>query len=250
MANKYTFDIDAACRYAAAHAHASSQHLCATYVKNAMQAGGLPYIGGFNGSDMDKYCIKYGFQQVGLELDSRKKNPIGAKKGDIMSIHHRSSNGKDYGHTCIFDGYKWISDFKQGNCIPYSPGTWWDVTFWRWTDNPIYSGYDPNIPIISSDGYQGRSASGGDQRQITIQGGGKGNIFENADENAFTIASLKMDTKINDNNKTHTRIYSTNDATIVLDELALPMKPTNNTSTNQPDNIPTTETQNNETVQS
>lgn len=235
MANKYTFDIDAACRYAASHTQPKSIGKCATYVKNAMQAGGLPYVGGYNGSDMDRYCKMYGFKQLNLSLDGNKKNPIGAQKGDIMSVHHYyHGNGPDYGHTCIFDGYKWISDHKQNNCIPYNGG-WWDVTFWRWTDNPQYSGYDPNIPIISADNYQGGNSNAGEPQYRTITGSGKGNIFENADENAFTIASVKTDIKIQDN-KTRTRIYSTNDATIVLDELALPMEQPTDTSTSQEQN--------------
>lgn len=58
--------------------------------------------------------------------------------------------------------------------------------------------------------------------EYTTFTGAGGNIYENAGTNAFTQASFS-DAKIDQNNNTqHTRIYSTNDACIVLDELAIP----------------------------
>ena len=61
-----------------------------------------------------------------------------------------------------------------------------------------------------------------------------GNIFSNDKDNAFGLAGLKDNTLLNNKldeittnssipKYKHTRIYSTNDATIVLDELRLPM---------------------------
>ena len=57
-----------------------------------------------------------------------------------------------------------------------------------------------------------------------------GNIFSNANNNAFALAALKdekssinSDTgKTKDGKQTRTRIYSTNDSTIILDELKIP----------------------------
>ena len=57
--------------------------------------------------------------------------------------------------------------------------------------------------------------------------GSGGNIYENAENNAFSLATLSnnVDNKeiFNFKNTEHTRIYSTNDAKIVLDELKLPL---------------------------
>lgn len=54
----------------------------------------------------------------------------------------------------------------------------------------------------------------------TINGSG-GNIFSNAGDNAYTSAAL-TNSSINSKQTEHTRIYSTNDSCIVLDELSLP----------------------------
>ena len=66
--------------------------------------------------------------------------------------------------------------------------------------------------------------------------GGGGNIFSNAQDNAFAMAAIdsslftnKADQKIIDSStkQVHTRIYSTNDATIILDELKIPLDVSN-----------------------
>ena len=59
--------------------------------------------------------------------------------------------------------------------------------------------------------------------------GSGGNIFSNAGTNAFSTAVLAQDkdskskSYFSSKNKEHTRIYSTNDSTIILDELKLPL---------------------------
>ena len=57
---KYTFDIDKACKHLRTNSSSTSKHLCATYVKNAMKAGGLPYITG-NGNELGRICKSLGF---------------------------------------------------------------------------------------------------------------------------------------------------------------------------------------------
>lgn len=49
-----------------------------------------------------------------------------------------------------------------------------------------------------------------------------GNIFSNAGDNAFGTAAMAEPSIINNKDINHTRIYSTNDSCIVLDELSLP----------------------------
>lgn len=228
MANKYTFDIDKACTWAKLNATAKSRHICATNVKQAMQAGGLPYVGGYNGCDMDRYCNMYGFQQVQLNMGNGQRSPTNAQKGDIACIKHGQ-----YGHTCIYDGCRWISDFLQNTCVPYSSG-WGGVTFWRWTDNPAFSGYDPNIQAVSySDDWVTSNGGYSATNSYTSFTGNGGNIFSTAEENSFQIASLNRNIDVSSNTVNRTRIYSTNDATIVLDELSLPLTDSSqNTSSN------------------
>lgn len=236
MAKKCSFDIDKACTWARAHAGGKSIGKCATYVKNAMQAGGIPYIGGYNGCDMDRYCNMYGFQQVNIGYQNGSKNPSNPQKGDIACIKHGQ-----YGHTCIYDGVRWYSDFSQNNCIPYSSG-FYGVSFWRWTDNPMFSGYDPNIALGAASDNMQTASSGlgiyGDSGISTTFSGSGGNLFEDPANNAYQMAAIKTNVNTSTNTKNHTRIYSTNDATIILDELSLNLdtstddSSTNNSSTN------------------
>lgn len=236
MAKKCSFDIDAACRWIRTNASRSSQHVCATYVKKAMQAGGIPYIGGYNGCDMDRYCNMYGFQQVDIGLAKGSRNPTSPQKGDIACIKHGQ-----YGHTCIYDGVRWYSDFVQNNCIPYS-SNYWGVSFWRWTDNPAFSGYDPNIPLAAADDNMQAASSGmgvyGNSGISTTFSGSGGNLFDDPANNAYKMAAIRTDINTSTAAKNHTRIYSTNDATIILDELSLNLdtsindSSTNNSSTN------------------
>ena len=76
-------------------------------------------------------------------------------------------------------------------------------------------------------------AAGTPPPDSTTFSGNRGNIFENAENNAFTIASIgRQDIDVSNNKNMHTRIYSTNDATIILDELSMPIDSNNDTSTN------------------
>ena len=216
---QYSFDIDKACTHLRANSSASSKHLCATYVKNAMKAGGLPYLTG-NGNELGRICKSLGFTQINLQVNQSTREVIGMQKGDIASMEAPKHN---FGHTCMYDGTQWISDFRQNKCIPYSSG-WHGLTFWRWTDNPIYSGYNPETiqPIASDTGF----AAGSPPPDATTFSGSNGNIFETASDNAFEIASISKNITAQDaslSSEHHTRIYSTNDATIILDELSMPI---------------------------
>lgn len=58
----------------------------------------------------------------------------------------------------------------------------------------------------------------------TFSGNGGKTVFELVDDNALRMAALMIDTSVRDSSSNiHTRIYSTNDSTIVLDELTLPL---------------------------
>lgn len=225
MGKQYTFDIDKACKHLRANSQPKSISRCATYVKNAMKAGGLPYITG-DGKDLGRICNSLGFRQISLQVNNSTRSVTGMQKGDIASMTH----GK-YGHTCMYDGTQWISDFRQNFCIPYSRGGWGNLTFWRWTDNPIYSGDDggPIQPIAADTGFAG----GSPPPDYTTFSGSRGDIFQGPESNAFTIASIARNIDSSNAKTNHTRIYSTNDATIILDELSMPLTDTStNTTTN------------------
>jgi hypothetical protein len=73
--------------------------------------------------------------------------------GDICSISVKSHN---MGHACMYDGYQWISDFKQSNCIPYSMSNVNWARVWRWKDIPG----DFNVPP-DDDSFSGEYGEGG-----------------------------------------------------------------------------------------
>ena len=238
----YTLDVVKAIQHLRSHAHATTIHKCATYVKQALAAGGLPYKGGSNGVDVGAhYEREYGFKRVNLKQNG--KNFIGMVAGDICSISVKSHN---MGHACMYDGYQWISDFKQGNCIPYSMSNVNWARVWRWKDIPG----DFNVPPDDNaaggtySGENGGSGSGGGSgpmqivivpnqypthSEYTTYSGTGGNIFETAEKNktTFTSATMAEDPEnktkgiFTNENKKHTRIYSTNDSCIVLDELTI-----------------------------
>ena len=234
---KYTLNMVRCIQHLRSHAKPKSAppHLCATYVKQAMAAGGLPYLPG-NGGDNWRVCKALGYTQynpVGVNTTQRTpttagRSPLNAVVGDICCVY----GGTTVGHMCMYDGNRWISDFLQDTCIPYR--TWHGAPFWRWMDNA--GGTLGIIQDITDNAYGGsmegqmsamqalQNAYPTHSEYTTISGTG-GNIFESTDYNSLTTAPL-TDASINKpyyQNKNRIRIYSTNDSTIVLDELSLPL---------------------------
>ena len=126
-----TLDVQKAVNYALAHAHASSTGKCATYVKNALAAGGIPYVS-CNASD----CKQEAFiRDDCYKLYDSKPGEYGVRgngmndkmeRGDIVIID--SFNSHKYGHIAIWTGKNWVSDFKQNNCDIYKDGKQaWDA---------------------------------------------------------------------------------------------------------------------------
>lgn len=100
-------------------------HLCATYVKCALKAGGYPYFS-CDGGDCADLLEKNGFEEIyyskpgdpwsGSSIDSKWQ------PGDVMTISRElcKTNGlSNYGHIAMWNGTNWVSDFKQNNCICY-----------------------------------------------------------------------------------------------------------------------------------
>jgi hypothetical protein len=118
-------DVAAALRHLISHAHSSSISKCATYVKNALQAGGIKYVS-CDASDckgqpfIASYCQKLYDSKPG-DYGTRGNKLNGRwEKGDIVIID--SFNKHKYGHIAMWTGTQWISDFKQNNCDIYKDG--------------------------------------------------------------------------------------------------------------------------------
>ena len=109
----YTLNMQKCIQHLRSHAFSSSHHVCATYVKNAMAAGGLPYLPG-NGGDNWRVCQKLGYTRynpVGVNTNQptptytnrRRRNYV---VGDICCVYSPDT----IDHTCMYAGVHWISD--------------------------------------------------------------------------------------------------------------------------------------------
>lgn len=96
----------AAAQYATVHAKSGSTGKCALFVNNALRAQGIKIWG--HGKDVAGNLLKRGdFDQV--VYDSNYVPQI----GDIMSMPSSSKSKHNYGHVAIWNGYQWVSDFRQ-----------------------------------------------------------------------------------------------------------------------------------------
>lgn len=125
----------------------TSKAKCATYVKNAFQAGGCKYISG-NGWDNQRWCMENGFKLIGdfIPKDNNPRAHNGMpiqfpegyqqKAGDVCLIKHGI-----YGHICYAMSNNindWVSDYfqkypaQQAGTGPYCyQGNIERVQFWR-----------------------------------------------------------------------------------------------------------------------
>jgi len=99
-------DIDAAVKYLKENAEPRSMGRCATYVRKALQAGGLDMSSWpVSAKDYGRFLKPLGLRSICL------KNYL-PTKGDIVIIQPYLGGGV-HGHIAMYDGTQWISDFKQ-----------------------------------------------------------------------------------------------------------------------------------------
>ena len=97
-----------------AHALSRSSHLCAQYCRMGLEAAGLdtsdrPRSG--DAGDYGPFLLRHGAEVV----SSRDYDP---KVGDVVVFDKTAQHPN--GHIEMFDGNRWISDFKQHGFSPYS----------------------------------------------------------------------------------------------------------------------------------
>lgn len=114
---KYTYDIDKACKYVTENAAPRSKCCCAWYVMRAMQSAGCP-IGIYPAWFYYKVLPKHKFHEVSTD----NYTPI---KGDIVVIEN--SEKHFWGHIAMYNGEQWISDFKQKKMNPYKEEYKWRI---------------------------------------------------------------------------------------------------------------------------
>lgn len=105
-ANGPTNKARAAAQYATVHAKSGSTGKCARFVNNALRAQGIKIWG--HGKDVAGNLLKRGdFEQVAYN-----SNYV-PQIGDVMSMPSSSKSNHNYGHVAIWNGYQWVSDFRQ-----------------------------------------------------------------------------------------------------------------------------------------
>lgn len=125
------FNKDKAASWAANHANDSSTGWCARYIRQALEAGGasfghLPYAymyeGAMRNSNIFKPIVHSNKEQLPSDYIP--------DKGDVAVIGRSKSH--PYGHIAMYDGTKWVSDFKQNSWHGLKQFEGNDYTIWRY----------------------------------------------------------------------------------------------------------------------
>lgn len=110
------WDIGRATAWLNYNAGATSKSKCATYVRMAMEAGGMSTAGRpVAAQDYVGFLPKKGFKLIATLSGTAEQNSFSPQLGDISVMSH----GK-YGHICMWTGKQWVSDFKQRQMWVYS----------------------------------------------------------------------------------------------------------------------------------
>lgn len=118
------FNIQGAVQSLLARSSAKSQHMCAKFVRMAMESGGL------STATRPNWAWKYiqwlptqGFSLVGNVKTNEAQaewTSSQAKPGDIAVYQKPGAGSSQPGHICMWTGSQWISDFRQNRMGVYS----------------------------------------------------------------------------------------------------------------------------------
>lgn len=157
------FNIQGAVQSLIARSSASSQHMCAKFVRMAMESGGL------STATRPNWAWKYiswlpsqGWSHIGTVNTNEAQAEFTrsqARAGDIAVYQKPGVGASQPGHICMYSGSQWISDFRQNRMGVYASPV--NAYVFR------YTGEISNAPIsIESlggygDGGVGSSVGGG-----------------------------------------------------------------------------------------
>ncbi|HAU3141119.1 TPA: C40 family peptidase [Salmonella enterica] len=116
----------AAGNWARSHAEPGPTNNCATYVRKAIQAGGVIVMNTRNAKDYGPMLEAAEFRRISSTQPARA--------GDVVVIQPYAG-GHAAGHMAIYDGQDWYSDFKQRD--------FWDGPGYR-SSRPAYQMYRKN----------------------------------------------------------------------------------------------------------
>ena len=117
--------IDKALEFLEKNAEPHSTKQCGRYVGKALNAGGFN-IRSFNRDAYlfyyDKLLVNAGFKII-EELNNKSVQDLNdyyseQQRGVILVILNNTNH--TYGHICMYNGTKWISDFVQDSMVPYT----------------------------------------------------------------------------------------------------------------------------------
>lgn len=109
------WDLQKTLQHLRSHAHEKSTHWCAKYVRQALEAGGLVGFRVGNAKDevQKKTLESIGFSRVAEAMDEEVTKGYIPQAGDIAITY---TNGN---HASMYDGTRWISDFRQNSIDVY-----------------------------------------------------------------------------------------------------------------------------------
>jgi hypothetical protein len=110
-----------AVEYLTAHASSKSKGACAMYVRRALIAGGMPAYVPVPACRYDAVLPCYGFERI-ARSEARCK-------GDIVVFPARK--GHPYGHIAMWNGERWVSDFRQSGFYVNAVYKGSNYRFWR-----------------------------------------------------------------------------------------------------------------------
>ena len=119
--NPNGWNIQKACEWLHKSAANNSMHVCAKYVRMAIEVGGLSTNG--RPSWAWKY-INY-LPKIGFKFLDRVNNSYQGEKGSYkpkpgdIAVYTQGNNTRVPGHICMWTGAEWASDFRQKNLIVY-----------------------------------------------------------------------------------------------------------------------------------
>ncbi len=102
------WDREASLKHLRRHALLKSAAKCATFIRQALNAGGFPNKHKpKDAKDYRAYLTLYGFAEMSVSITEYRP-----EVGDITVIQSYPG-GNSSGHIAMFDGQEWISDFRQ-----------------------------------------------------------------------------------------------------------------------------------------
>ncbi len=103
-------DVDGAVQHLDAHAHDTTQHRCARYVREAIEQGGGTTIGRtLEARNYGPLLERAGFSEVANAGSIDSYRP---QAGDV-AVFQSNSGTSAAGHMQMYNGTRWVSDYRQ-----------------------------------------------------------------------------------------------------------------------------------------